>query len=140
MLYLAQKNLRLPGCRNGGNKMKKRLRKIKPAVLLTHVLITLGYPVMRGITAESGKLLAFTDALTIFGCVLLIAGVVYALYLRGDFDISSFEVRRGVKKGSKSFDAYMSDRKERRDAAFNYPLFLGGMYVLISIILAYAFL
>ena len=70
-------------------KLKNRFKNIKPQTLLTHVIVTLLYPLARVVMASSQRLLIFTDCLTIVAAILLIAGVVYSLYLHGDCDISS---------------------------------------------------
>ena len=121
--------------------MPGKFKNIKPRLLFTHLLVTLAYPAARALTAERGGLLLFTDAMTITGLVLIICGVVYALYLRGDFDITAFELRRGAgEEGQKNYKAYLADAKEKREEAFNYPLFLGIIYLLVSGVIAHAFL
>ena len=45
--------------------------------------------------------------------------------------------RRGEPQ---TFKTYMENRKEKREAAFNYPLFLGVIYLAVSAILAYTVL
>ena len=125
----------------GSTEMLNKLKNINLLVLLSHLLITLAYPAVKAYTSESSRLLVFTDAITIIAYILLIGGIVYSLYLHGDFDISSFFLKRGVKKDDKqSYEAYMADRKEKREAAFNYPLFLGIVYILIAIVISYVFL
>ena len=121
-------------------KLKKRFQNLKPQTLLTHVIVTLLYPLARAIMASSQRLLIFTDCLTIIAAVLLIAGVIYSLYLHGDFDISRFVMRRARSNAPKqSFEAYKANQKERREASFNYPLFLGIVYIVVSLIIAYVF-
>lgn len=121
--------------------MKLHLKKINPRVLLTHVIITLAYPAARACTAGRGGLQIFTDALTIIGMVLIIGGIVYALALRGDFDISAFVMRRGMKRDdTQNFEKYKKEQDKKREAAFNYPLFLGILYVIVSAVIAYGFL
>ena len=75
--------------------MKKLLKKINPRVLLTHVIITLGYPAARAFTAEINRLQLFTDAMTIIAMALIVGGIIYGFVLRGDLDISGFVMRRG---------------------------------------------
>ena len=119
----------------------KRLRKIKARHLATHLIITLLYPVFKAVTAPSRKLMVFTDALTIIALVMVIGGVIYSLVLRGDFDIAGFALIRGARRENKqSFETYMADRKEKREEAFNYPLFLGIVYLAVSLVIAYGFL
>ena len=90
--------------------------------------------------ASSQRLLIFTDCLTIVAAILLIAGVVYSLYLHGDFDISSYVMRRARSNAPKqTFEAYKANRKERREASFNYPLFLGAVYMAAALFIAYVF-
>ena len=121
--------------------MIEQFRKINPRVLITHVIITLGYPTVRAITAEHNRLLLFTDATTIIAMVLLIGGIIYALALRGDFDISSFVMRRGMKRNDTiNYAKYKEDQTKKREAAFNYPLVLGILYLIIAAIIAYGVL
>ena len=75
------------------------------------------------------------------GLVLLIGGVVYSFVLHGDLDVSAFVLRRGIRSGSpKTFDAHMADIKEKREEAFNYPLFIGLVYLAAAAVIAYGFL
>ena len=122
-------------------KIFKCLKKIKVRPLRAHLIVTLAYPAARSAAAADHRLLLFTDAITVTGMVLLIGGVIYAMVLHGDFDITGFALKRGMQKGSQqTFDAYMADRKEKREEAFNYPLFLGIVYLAAAAVLAYAFL
>ena len=108
---------------------------------MTHVIITLGYPAARAFIAERNKLQLFTDAMTIIAMVMIIGGIVYALALRGDFDISAFVMRRGMKRDdTQNFQKYKDDRNKKREASFNYPLFLGILYLIVSAVIAYGFL
>ena len=54
-------------------KLKNRFKNIKPQTLLTHVIVTLLYPLARVVMASSQRLLVFTDCLTIVAAILLIA-------------------------------------------------------------------
>ncbi len=119
---------------------KKKFRSIQPRLLGIHLLITLAYPVARTLISERTKLLILTDSLTITAGVLIIAGIVYSLYLHGDFDISAFLLRRGTarkKEQPQPYEAFRQDRKQKREEAFNYPLSLGILYLAVSLILAY---
>ena len=119
-------------------KLIKRFKNIKPQTLLAHAVVTLLYPFARAVMASSQRLLIFTDCMTIVAAILLIAGVIYSLYLHGDFDISSFVMRRGMKNAPKqTFEAYKANQKERREASFNYPLFLGVVYMAAALFIAY---
>ena len=121
--------------------MIERFKNINPRVLMTHIIITLGYPAARAFIAERNKLQLFTDAMTIIAMVMIIGGIVYALVLRGDFDISAFVMRRGMKRDDmQNFQKYKDDRIKKRKAAFNYPLFLGILYLIVSAVIAYGFL
>lgn len=121
--------------------MFKGLKNIKPATLLAHVFVTLAYPAIKALSAPRSRLLLFTDALTIIALALVVCGLIYALILRGDLDVSGFVVKRGLQRDRKqSYQAYKADRKEEREAAFNYPLFLGLLYLAAAGVLAWAFL
>ncbi len=122
-------------------RWKKRLNKIKPRVLITHIIVTLIYPVAKTLISSDKRLLIFTDALTVTGGLLIAAGVAYSLFIRGDFDITGFQLRRGVGKNEKpSFREYMVEQKQKRAEAFNYPLFLGVIYIAVCAVLAFGFL
>ena len=121
--------------------MFKRFKNLRPGPLITQALITLAYPAAKGFTAEGRGLLVFTDTLTIIALLLLIGGVVYALVLKGDFDISGFVMKRGFRRDpTESYAVYKANREEQRAAAFNYPLFLALCYLLLCAVLAYGFL
>ena len=113
-------------------------KKIKVRPLLIHLIVTLIYPVFRACTAEKNGLMLLTDALTVTCLVMIIGGVIYALFLKGDFDISRYLMKRGVQKEPKqSFNAYLFEVYEKREDAFNYPLFVGLLYVAVSAVLAW---
>ena len=120
--------------------MLKRLKNIRVRPLLSHLSITLGYPCARAYIAEGKRLLIFTDALTIIAVMLLVGGVFYSMYIRGDYDVTAFVLKRARRDMNESFDDYMTDRKEKRADAFNYPLFLGIVYLAFSAAIAWLFL
>lgn len=120
--------------------MRKRLKNIRLRPLLSHLIITMGYPVVRALLAEEKRLLLFTDALTIVGMMLLAGGVFYSMYIHGDYDVTGFVLKRGRRGENQTFSAYMADRKEKRADAFNYPLFLGIVYLALSAVIACVFL
>lgn len=120
--------------------MFKRFKNIRPSTLLLHLIVTLAYPSVKAFLAPVNKLQVFIDVMTIIGLMLLFIGVFYSLFISGDYDISGFFLRRGMKHGEKNFEAYEADMKEKREAAFNYPLFLGLLYLLISAVVAYTVL
>lgn len=108
------------------------------------MIITLGYPAAKAYVTGFNRLQVFTDAMTIIGMVLLIGGVVYSLVLHGDYDISGFILRRGIKRSSVDeeldYAKYKEEQRAKREEAFNYPLFLGILYLAASAVIAYGFL
>lgn len=124
------------------DKLKQRFRNIKPRYLIVQLIITLFYPISKTAISEYNRLLIFTDSLTIIAALLLIAGVIYALFLQGDFDISTFLLRRGVRRDHEprqSFTDYQAEKREESRDSFNYPLFLGFVYLAVTAVLAYIF-
>lgn len=117
--------------------MFKRFKNIRIGTLLIHLLVTLAYPVVKALMSSGQRLLIFTDILTIIAMALLIIGVICAAFIHGDFDISGFFIRRGIKKEEKGFQAFEADMKEKREAVFNYPLFLGLVYLIVVLVIAY---
>ena len=132
--------------------MIKKLKNIKPRMLLTHVVISMGYPAVRALLAQENRLMLFTDALTIVGLILLVVGIIYAMILHGDFDISTYLLQRGLRSfkfgprrgeaadPNQSPQEFLQEAREKRADAFNYPLFLGILYVLVSVVIAFCFL
>ena len=124
------------------DKLKQRFRNIKPRYLIVQLIITLFYPISKTAISEYNRLLIFTDTLTIIAALLLIAGIVYSLFLHGDFDISAFLLGRGLRRDHgprQSFSEYLAEKREEREDSFNYPLFLGLVYLAVAVILAYVF-
>lgn len=122
--------------------MFRRFKNIKVKYLIIHLIVTLAYPAARAITATKNKLQFFTDAITIIGILLILIGVFYSFYLHGDFDRTSYVFQRSLSRGGivKPYEAYQADSKQRREDGFNYPLYLGILYIIVSAILAYRFI
>ena len=121
--------------------MLKRFKNIKAQTMLGHILVTLVYPVVKAVTAEQNKLLIFCDILTIIAGILIIIGVVYSLALHGDFDIAGYTFRRGFRSEQKqTYDAYRKNMQEKREDAFNYPLFVGLLYVAVAAFIGFVLL
>ena len=121
--------------------MFKRFKNIKASALIGHLVVTLAYPVVRFARAEGNRLLMFTNALTIIGLILIVMGIFYSFVLHGDLDHVRYTFTRGLSRGIvKDYDAYEQDVKKDREDAFNYPLWLGILYVIVSAVLAYCVL
>ena len=121
--------------------------------MITHLIVTLAYPVVRALKADGGGLPMFADAMTVIGLILLVVGIIYSMNLHGDFDISRYYLRRGLRsfrfyaprqEETPERDAgpaeYLCEMREKRAEAFNYPLFLGIVYVLVSAVIVFGFL
>ncbi len=104
-------------------------------------------------TATDNRLLIFMNILTIVGLLLMVIGIIYSMNLHGDFDISRYYLKRGVRsfrmfapppseemKQKQNPAEYLDECRKKREDAFNYPLFLGIIYVLISVVVVYGFL
>lgn len=129
--------------------MLKKFKNIKPGVLISHVIITLAYPAAKCFRAERSRLLVFTDVLSIVALILVAAGIVYNMALRGYFDTTGYFVQRGFRSFSRTgvdlrpnqtLDEYLREARNRREDAFNYPLFLGLVYLAVSAVLAFGVL
>ena len=92
--------------------MLRRFQNIRAGTLTAHLAVTLAYPVYKALSAPRGALLAFTDALTVIALVLTVCGIVYALALRGDLDVSGYVFRRGLWGDRQSYRTYRANRKE----------------------------
>ena len=120
--------------------MLKRFKNIKLNVLAIHLIVTLGYPVVKAITTEGNKLTIFTDALTIVALIIIVLGIFYSFVIHGDFDKVRFVFLRGLVRGERTpYNQYDTETEKKREDAFNYPLFLGIFYFIVCAIISYAF-
>lgn len=118
-----------------------RFNHIKIRVLIVHLIITLAYPAAKAFISENNRLMIFSDALTIIAFILIALGIGYTFVLHGDFDRAGFYFLHGIKNTHvQTYRDYAEEAKEKREDAFNYPLFLGIVYLLVSVFIAYVVL
>ena len=122
--------------------MFKRFKNIKLKYIIIHLIVTLAYPAARAFRADKNRLMMFTDAMTVIGALLIVLGVFYGFYLRGDFDRTSYVFQRGaVRHGiMPDFETFHKNAEEKREDSFNYPLFLGIIYLAVSAVIVFGFL
>ena len=118
--------------------MFKRFKNIKLWVIVAHLIVTLAYPAIKASISEYNRLMIFNDALTIVGLILIVIGLFYSFALHGDFDRVKYVFLRGMNRESSRYENYNRNSEQKREDSFNYPLFLGIIYVVVSIIVAYA--
>ena len=123
--------------------MKFRNLKIKD--LIPNLIVSLAYPLIRIFRVPANRLLAFTDALTIISLILLVLGIINYLHMKGDFDRAQymFSLRPlwvFSRRAPKPYDEFAKDKAVDHANEFNYPLFLGLIYLVISIFLSYVIL
>ena len=111
-----------------------KLKNIKPTNVIIISMFVLTYPILKALTSSSRKLLVFLDSLTITSLMMLAAGVIYHLYLKGDFDSFRYVLVRNVARKDVTYDTYLANLEEKRKDSFNYPLFLGLFYLVASYI------
>ena len=122
--------------------MKKifgNFKNIKIRTLLIALPLMLAYPVAKALISSSNRLMIFSDTLLIISLLLIALGVLFTFTRFGDFDITRYVFRRGTDKNAKSFGEYKKDREEQRKETFNYPLFLGLVFLVVSVFIAYVF-
>ena len=107
-------------------------KNIKPRTLAVAVPVTLAYPVIRAAAAETDRMRIFSDALLIISLVLILFGVLFSFYKKGDFDIMSYMLRRSAEKNVKPYEEFKKDRDDERRKIFNYPLWLGIVYLIAA--------
>lgn len=110
-------------------------KNIKIRQLITSLLVSLMYPVARAVTSKN-PLVAFSDSALIIGLIGIILGVFTNGVLRGDYDITSFIANKRKFNNEISFAEYEVRQKEKRKDSFNYPLFIGILFLLLSFITA----
>ena len=112
-----------------------KFKNIKISTLLLNILVAAAYPLLKTYISSSNRMLIFTDCLTIMSFIMIVLGIFYSFYLKGDFDVTSYVMNRSVNKGTKPVQAYLADSKKTREESFNYPLFVGLLFLLTSLIL-----
>ena len=117
--------------------MLKSLKNINISTLIIHIIITLAYPVIKVSISSANKLLIFTDTLTIISFLLIILGIFYSMSLKGDFDRTKYLLNKTFMKNNKEPSAFLEDEQQKREASFNYPLFLGIIYLIVAIIITW---
>ncbi len=114
----------------------KMFKNFKFTRLIPSLIIMLAYPTVKTIISEQ-KVLVFSDTALLMSLCMIIVGVIHNLYLKGNFDNTSFVINRFVnREKSQSYESYMNDLKERRKDSFNYPLFAGIIGILISVLVS----
>lgn len=97
------------------------------------MFVCLLYPYIK--QRQETSFIAFVDALTIEGFVLLVMGLVTRLIRSGAFSSISYVAQRSFFKYSKDYDTYVKDLKDNR--GFNYSLYLGIYCIVLSLILSF---
>lgn len=114
-------------------------KNIKLKDLLICLLVAFLYPIFKYVSSSGDKLLAFINASTIIGLVMVVLGLVNAMVLHGDFDITEFVTRRAFfRKDTKPYDAFKKDKKEQREGRFNAPLLVGLIMLALCAVLTVA--
>lgn len=110
--------------------MNFRSFKIRPfAVYLLGALL---YPAFAYLSSGR-QMIKLIDALTVMGLIFLVIGLVYAMILHGDFDITEYVARRSLRRNDvKPFQAFKDDKKEERKDSANYPFFTGVFLLLMA--------
>ena len=114
-------------------------KNIKLRTLLVTVPLTLLYPIIKALISSANQLMIFADSLLIISLILVAVGVLFTFTRFGDFDITRYVFKRGTDKNAKSFGEYKKDRENERSETFNYPLFFGLVYLVISIFISLVF-
>lgn len=96
------------------------------------ILITLLYPLYKYFSTNN--YVAFVDALTIEGFILVIIGLVKSLFKSGAFSSTSYIILKTFFKYQKPYEVYLEDTVSYKP--FNYPLYLGLIDIALSFILS----
>lgn len=118
-------------------KLFESFRNINWKTVAVFVPVSLAFPVIRAIIADMNKLAVFSDVLFITACILIVIGIFFSFYKHGDFDMTKFVVKRALDTNPKDYPEYMKDQIAQRASLFNYPLFFGIVYLLLSIVTAF---
>ena len=113
-----------------------KFKNIKIRELITALLVSFLYPVARAVTSKN-PLVAFSDSTFIIGLLGILFGVFTASVLHGDYDLTSYLAhRKKLQNNEIDFATYEAEQKEKRKDSFNYPLFIGILFLILSFITA----
>lgn len=120
--------------------MKKIFKGFKLKYFILTILLAITYPIIKAFISNN-KILVFSDTCFIIGLLLLLPGIFSWLSLHGDFDLTSYIAARSIlrKKADSfeeygSYEKYVESKNKQREERFNYPLFVGIIMLIISII------
>ena len=113
--------------------MKKIFKGFKISNFISTLIIGLFYPIIKT-AISNNKLLVFSDTTFIISLFFLVFGVLNNLFLHGDFDITTYITKKVFVKDKEPYDVFKENMKEKREDSFNYPLFVGILLFVISII------
>ncbi|MBQ3419438.1 MAG: DUF3899 domain-containing protein [Erysipelotrichaceae bacterium] len=112
-----------------------KLKNIRIRELIISLIISLLYPIARAVISQN-HLIAFSDSTLIIGLLAIMIGIFNAAVLHGDYDIASYLAhRRRFKNDELDFNTYQKSQEEKRKDSFNYPLFIGIIFILISFLI-----
>lgn len=117
--------------------MKRKLTSENIKSLSIGLMIVLLYPLTKAYTSVN-HIGAFSDSCLIIGLIMSLIGVFNSLRLHGDYDITTFITRWTVFKNKElTFDEYVNEKNKNREGIINYPLYIGIILIIFSIIAAY---
>lgn len=111
-----------------------KLKNFKFSHFLPNFIISFAYPLARLLTGKEKAVVAFLDALTVIGLLNVLFGIINNLYLHGDFDISRYFMQKKLNKSNVPFDKFIADEKAKEKDSFNYPLLIGLLFLIISLV------
>ena len=113
-----------------------KFRNLDLKKLIAYLFVAMAYPVLSCVSSADNRLLRLINGMTICALVFIILGMFNLLVLHGDFDITAFVATRFFYRDkAKNYEAYKSDRDDDRKQGFNYPLFVGLLMLIASVIL-----
>ena len=117
--------------------MRRKLNKENIKSLSIGLMIAFVYPLVKSYISIN-HMGAFSDSCLIIGLIMSLIGVFNSLRLHGDYDITTFITRWTVfKNKNQTFDEYVNNKNKDREGIINYPLYIGIILIIISVITAY---
>ena len=116
-----------------------RFKNIKLSGIVIVTMFAISYPLLKALTSEGNKLLIFLDALTITSLFLIAFGFLYFLYTSNDFLATRYVFARKVARKEIDFETFAANKAKEKEESFNYPLFLGIFYFIVTYIASYIF-
>jgi len=115
-----------------------KFKNFRLLTLIEILIVSFIYPFVKMFISSSNKTLILSDTIIIEALVLLLFGLIFHLYQKGNFRYS-FIIFNKISHNNISNDKFLKDDQVKRESSFNYSLFASLILFAIGLFIAYFF-